>query len=1149
MKKLFTKLFCLCIVFGVFHSANANNIDRTNVVCPTISDANYPGDIVISDDALDFTTLTDELSPSNLVLNYGFTEAETMPTYPDPDNCNNLAQTYEDIVINIDGVSFKVLRNWTVIDWFTGDINEQYQILRNLVDADDQQYCVGTVTVPVGPWVCEINGVDPESFLASGFDYDNITMTPDPSTIFGIGIHNITVEATVGSENFICYSTLIVEDNTPPIPIVFVDLQLALDENCTATITPEFIDAGSHDGDCGDITMSVEPSTFTADDAGSDITVTLTVVDEAGNFNIAWTTIEILPCTSGPIFQCLQVVTIADLNESGIQLFPEDFLTSSSTDSGDLSLTIVDSNGNVFNDGFIPQGSGGSFAYTVRDNQTGLSCSGVIQAPLIFDPCTILACSTNIFTTLSEDGTVTLFPEDLALNVENCTGLTLEIYDENSNLLASGASVTIDQTGTYMYQVINAEDNLCWATLEVGEYVPCPSSLACNNNISVSMYVPSGSATAIATITSDMLLEGNTSGCDISNYAIQIEDTGVVGFFFEGVGSVEVNQPGLYTYTITDPETNNSCFGMLEISNFTSCPELSDITFPEDLELSIVGLTVANVFEQLAPESLVNNYGYTAEETEPIWDQSPLCGNLITVYSDELFGFDDDSFTLIRTWTALDWLTGNITEVSQVLTNSINLGLICDFLPNSTDFGDCDSGHTDTDDVEWPDDLSIADYRILPNDLIAFSQVDLNDSQPIIVNNASIYTLDYVDILAQLEVNQITVNRVWTIAANNVDVATYTQTIVVDITGFSSLVAVNTMTARPVEGVALTSMDMTNDVGVAFPSDLDNLDPILIDDYRNGVTIRDIVLTQHHILGLRDLNDLQILAADINGNNSVTAIDLVQQNNVILEMEPGTLSDWFFVDAPENENTINPSKEFIAIKPGDVDDDADLGSPFIFQSGKLFLEDALINNGESYQSKIQYNGEDLIFGAEVHVYYDENLISIESLEANVENAILTYNIDIPGEIHFTLQNSEANGFSFSAENHINIAYSANSNGLLSQAIDNTQSRNSYVVGLDYQLFSLGLEFVDEISTSTKDIPNHADIFKLYPNPATDYITFDFINETPGNFKIDIYNINGQLVAEHISETNIDVSALHSGMHFYRLTQNGQTYSGRFSIIK
>jgi len=188
------------------------------------------------------------------------------------------------------------------------------------------------------------------------------------------------------------------------------------------------------------------------------------------------------------------------------------------------------------------------------------------------------------------------------------------------------------------------------------------------------------------------------------------------------------------------------------------------------------------------------------------------------------------------------------------------------------------------------------------------------------------------------------------------------------------------------------------------------------------------------------------------------------------------------------------------------------------------MEDVLINNGESYQTIMQHAGDDLSLGAELHLYYDENIVTVNDLFIDNPEMSLSYSLDIPGEIHIHLTKSGNESFYFADENLINIEFTATSNGLLSQAFESTQARNSYLLDLEKELVILNLEVVNQIDTGNKDILSHHDIFKVYPNPASDNITFDFLDDTPNNLVINIYDIRGQLVSQHLNKNNIDVSS-------------------------
>ena len=91
------------------------------------------------------------------------------------------------------------------------------------------------------------------------------------------------------------------------------------------------------------------------------------------------------------------------------------------------------------------------------------------------------------------------------------------------------------------------------------------------------------------------------------------------------------------------------------------------------------------------------------------------------------------------------------------------------------------------------------------------------------------------------------------------------------------------------------------------------------------------------------------------------------------------------------------------------------------------------------------------------------------------------------------------------------------------------------------------EFIDS-SLSIDDLANsHEPIYKIYPNPTSNYIHIDNIEF---NDSILIYNIVGQLVYSHNSNGNqktIDLTQLDSGIYLLKISNNNSSYSYR--IIK
>lgn len=115
------------------------------------------------------------------------------------------------------------------------------------------------------------------------------------------------------------------------------------------------------------------------------------------------------------------------------------------------------------------------------------------------------------------------------------------------------------------------------------------------------------------------------------------------------------------------------------------------------------------------------------------------------------------------------------------------------------------------------------------------------------------------------------------------------------------------------------------------------------DDYSNGVSTLDLVLTQRHILGIEQLNNAyKVIAADVNKDEKVNTTDLVELRKLILGLysELPNNGSWRFIDATQtfiNANQPWPVIEklnianmehdktnmnFVSVKVGDVNGNA-----------------------------------------------------------------------------------------------------------------------------------------------------------------------------------------------------------------------------------
>ncbi|MGW1456713.1 T9SS type A sorting domain-containing protein [Salegentibacter agarivorans] len=140
----------------------------------------------------------------------------------------------------------------------------------------------------------------------------NITQTPPVGTILTESTQ-IKLTASLNGETDECYFMVNLVDDQDPVAKCVSGYVVNLDNNGTASITPEDLDNNSTDN-CGIVSMALSQVDFTTADIGN-VPVTLTVRDDAGNIDSCETTVEVRGEASGE-FECRENIEVF-LDENG----------------------------------------------------------------------------------------------------------------------------------------------------------------------------------------------------------------------------------------------------------------------------------------------------------------------------------------------------------------------------------------------------------------------------------------------------------------------------------------------------------------------------------------------------------------------------------------------------------------------------------------------------------------------------------------------------------------------------------------------------------------------------------------------------------------------------------------------------------------
>lgn len=611
--------------------------------------------------------------------------------------------------------------------------------------------------------------------------------------------------------------------------------------------------------------------------------------------------------------------------------------------------------------------------------------------------------------------------------------------------------------------------------------------------------------------------------------------------------SEDIEPSGFITldvYVWDEAGNKNSCSVNLRV--IITEPDCTDTE--EDIKWPNADLLVSTdqPGPNISPNNLVSEFGFTNPQVRP----TIACDHYISDFHDTPLSAGEES-KILREWTVLNWETEVVYSFIQIITIRSNQVYICDFLPNTAPLGDCASGHTDTDDVEWPADIVISDHRISPTELVAFSNVADKDAAPQFFNEPSAYLYTYADFFIDINAQFLFLDREWTVIRPSLPGAewTYRQKITIDLTNFNGLVSVNTINNRPMPKVRITDQVETNSVGIGIVDENDSITPNYTDTAINGVNIRDLVLIHQHIIGPEKLNTKQLIAADVNADSSVSGIDLVELKKLIL----GIYQDfpakqiWNFIERPLGVNEISVRGNYLGVKTGDVDDTAVLENDMIdYETISIVYEDVVFNRGQSYEVPIYYNSsERTANGLEFSFDIDESLVHIDDISSSLLDGPIDYHIN-QGMLKI-LYLSELESLN-PADILCTITVTALENSTLSNSLSFSEELPSFVLDSENVLFEIEAELDGELTNGTHNVEGYS--VSVYPNPVSDILYLDIPTEIKASdYELSIFDITGREMLTSKANTRINLSRLSTGVYTYRLQLGQKYYSDKLIIEK
>ncbi len=380
-------------------------------------------------------------------------------------------------------------------------------------------------------------------------------------------------------------------------------------------------------------------------------------------------------------------------------------------------------------------------------------------------------------------------------------------------------------------------------------------------------------------------------------------------------------------------------------------------------------------------------------------------------------------------------------------------------------------------------------------------------------------------------------------------------------------------------------VEMTNSAG-SFNSNMPmyesyNIKPVKNNTPLNGVTTFDIVTIRKHILGIELLDSpYKIIAADVNGSGSLTALDLAQIRNLILlnvSEFPNGIPSWRFVDAnyiftnpndplsenfPEAVDIQNLTSDlneidFVAIKVGDVTENALpnlLTNETREKEGNLVFktQQKKVNRGEEVSLVFETENEKDFLAWQFTLSFRQDLM--EFLEVKkIENIYFGTSTVEKGAITFSW-NGVGNTRLETKLKWFEVRFMAKESFEVNEAINIT---SKYTEAIAYN--SIGGEYDVQLHLEDGLYTLSNEEFKLYPNtpnPFKETTSINFYLPKEDNVEITVFDITGKLLKTYNSfypkgkqsfllEKEVGFS---SGVLYYHVKTSKHQASGKMILL-
>ncbi|HEY3386341.1 MAG TPA: T9SS type A sorting domain-containing protein, partial [Saprospiraceae bacterium] len=511
------------------------------------------------------------------------------------------------------------------------------------------------------------------------------------------------------------------------------------------------------------------------------------------------------------------------------------------------------------------------------------------------------------------------------------------------------------------------------------------------------------------------------------------------------------------------------------------------------------------------------------------------------------------SIRIRREWTLLNWILQEVWIFNQFFEVSFDVTEICDTKPWDTPAGDCASGHTLTDDVEWPADITVESIYYLPDDLENNPDVGTQNARPQINTKCNLASVDFQDEVTEINDTTVMVERVWAVTDSFTgEVSTYTQLIQAKKFPDGSLVCITNGEGIPIADVTLIPGINTDSTGCYAFGDPDGITVIPRKEtpLEEDVNLLDIILLLEEILGQTTLTEYQRLAADMNHNFGVSTLDYVQIRKLVMgimqDVNPRTWRFYQPLTFEQAADISNPDLPypFVGIKTGDVDYSYYKPTPD-YEDRFLKAEDEILNKGETYRIPFHLNEFGLHTGFAIRILNPNQSLEFLNVTApDIPNFEGFPNINIqPGAINILWIGRGMDlpeGYPIYPEDTLfMLELKANENVIMNEELKIDVTYDNLISaahGLDP--YDLRFEWEDVIISSTTSLGPGREL-TMYPNPVRDQVYIKGLTAADEGI-MRVLDATGRLIITSSLQPMLDLSNLSDGLYYVTIIMEDGT---------